>query len=114
MVAERKFELEPDVDPADRSLLLVWQNPKTRHFARVGEFSRLESGNYRFRYVQEIRRLADFAPLDEYPHFDRDYVLRMSPPSSRTGSCRVAVIHIRSSCHGLAYRATESKSRWRY
>jgi hypothetical protein len=60
--------------PRSRRLLLIWQNPKTRSFVRVGELAHLVDGRYSFRYLATASSDPDFFALDEYPFVDRAYV----------------------------------------
>ena len=62
-----------------RRLLLIWQNPKTRMFVRVGELSHLVDGRYSFRYLESVSRDHDFFALDEYPFIDKTYVSESLP-----------------------------------
>ncbi len=47
--------LEPavvDLSTSRRSLLLVWQNPNTRQFLKVGQLDALDHGRFAFRYLE--------------------------------------------------------------
>lgn len=50
-----------------RTLTLIWQNPATRRFVKVGRFDALPSGSYAFQYLPSAFEDRDFAPLEEYP-----------------------------------------------
>lgn len=54
-------------------VLLIWQNPTTRWFSRVGALERLTDGRYAFRYLPAAEDPA-FYPLAEFPKLDAIYV----------------------------------------
>lgn len=54
-------------------LLLIWQDPETRAFVRVGELDHLNDGRYAFRYL-DAARTGDFQPLVEFPDLDALYL----------------------------------------
>lgn len=60
--------------PVSRSLFLIWQNPLTRRFIRVGELSELIDGGYSFAYTHEARDADGFFPLTQFPDIERTYV----------------------------------------
>jgi hypothetical protein len=75
MNATHRIEALPaSVSEATRSLLVIWQNPATRKFQKIGRLSHLVDGSYSFSYLDDDHRDPDFFPLDEYPEFDRVYV----------------------------------------
>lgn len=45
----------PAID-AKRRLFLIWQNPDTRQFIRVGMLSELVDGRYAFEYTEDAAR----------------------------------------------------------
>ncbi|NLE78069.1 MAG: hypothetical protein GX610_00530 [Rhodococcus sp.] len=57
-----------------RKLFLIWQNPKSRQFVRVGALSELVDGRYGFEYTDDARSATDFHPLTQFPDLDRSYV----------------------------------------
>ena len=57
-----------------RSLLVIWQNPTSRVFTKVGQLDQLVDGRYAFRYLPPASEDPDFFPLDEFPHVERAYV----------------------------------------
>ncbi len=59
---------------AVRRLLVVWQNPATRRFVRVGELDELADGRMAFSYLESAADDPDFFPLDEFPDLSRSYV----------------------------------------
>lgn len=68
----------PSVGSAGR-LLLIWQNPNTRAFVRVGALDQLVDGRYTFRYLNPARQDDGFQPLVEFPDLDAVYVSRELP-----------------------------------
>lgn len=64
---------ESFVVPSIRRLLVVWQDPASRRFIRVGRLDELEDGRYAFRYLAEART-EDFSPLVQFPDLDALYV----------------------------------------
>lgn len=62
----------PTID-ARRRLFLIWQNPDTRQFIRVGVLAELVDGRYAFEYTDGAD--ADgFHPLVQFPDVRRTYV----------------------------------------
>lgn len=57
-----------------RCLFLIWQNPESRQFIRVGALSELADGQYSFAYTDDARTAPDFYPLTQFPDWDRAYV----------------------------------------
>jgi hypothetical protein len=57
-----------------RRLLLIWQNPKSQRFVRVGELDELADGRMAFSYLPGATADPDFFPLDEFPDRSRSYV----------------------------------------
>lgn len=56
-----------------RRLFLIWQNPDTRRFIRVGVLSELVDGRYAFEYTDGAE--ADgFHPLVQFPDINKAYV----------------------------------------
>jgi len=56
-----------------RRLVLVWQDPVTRRFVRVGHLDEFASGRYTFSYDAGAST-ASFDPLAEFPSIDGTYV----------------------------------------
>lgn len=56
-----------------RRLLVVWQDPASRRFIRVGRLDELEDGRFTFRYLREART-KNFSPLVQFPDLDAIYV----------------------------------------
>ncbi|WP_353649562.1 HIRAN domain-containing protein [Nakamurella sp. A5-74] len=56
-----------------RTLLLIWQNPDTRVFRRVGELVELADGMFTFRYLDGARDDGAFRPLAQFPDLERLY-----------------------------------------
>ena len=65
---------EVDLGTSRRSLLLVWQNPDSRRFIKVGQLDVLVDGRFAFRYLPGARADSQFLKLDEYPDRDAVYV----------------------------------------
>lgn len=65
----------PVLDAAERTrtLLLVWQDPRTRAFVRVGRLRHLVNGGYEFSYLASASEQPDFNPLVEFPELDKVY-----------------------------------------
>ncbi len=57
-----------------RSLLVIWQNPTSPVFTKVGQLDQLVYGRYAFRYLPPASEDPDFFPLDEFPQVERAYV----------------------------------------
>lgn len=57
-----------------RRLFVIWQNPASRQFVRVGILSELVDGRYAFAYTDDVHTVADFYPLTQFPDLDRTYV----------------------------------------
>lgn len=70
---------KPGASASTRRLLLVWQNPETRKFLRVGELDQLPDGGFAFTYLESSRSDPDFFPLDEFPDQSRSYVTDQLP-----------------------------------
>ncbi len=67
-----RVAVAPVID-AKRRLFLIWQNPDTRKFIRVGMLSELVDGRYVFQYTGGA--VADgFHPLVQFPDVSRIYV----------------------------------------
>ncbi len=60
--------------PVARSLLLIWQEPISRAFVKVGQLDCLTDGRYAFRYLERARQETGFYPLAEFPRLDAPYV----------------------------------------
>lgn len=64
--------ITPAVDVRQR-LFLIWQNPDSRQFVRVGVLSELVDGRYAFEYTSGAN--ADgFHPLVQFPDVNKTYV----------------------------------------
>ncbi|WP_067971203.1 HIRAN domain-containing protein [Mycolicibacter icosiumassiliensis] len=62
----------PAID-ARRRLFLIWQNPETRQFIRVGILSELVDGRYAFAYTDGAQS-DGFNPLVQFPDVNETYV----------------------------------------
>lgn len=65
--------------PVARRLYLIWQNPQTRQFVRVGELSELTDGRYAFAYTRDAHHTKDFYPLTQFPDMSRIYMSASLP-----------------------------------
>lgn len=65
---------ELDLTSSRRTLVLVWQNPVSRRFSKVGQLDALPGGRFAFRYLPSAWEDAEFQPLLEYPDRDAAYV----------------------------------------
>lgn len=74
MATELRKRDDVDLATSRRSLVLVWQNPRTRRFTKVGQLDALPGGRFAFHYLPSGRDDADFQALDEYPQRDGVYV----------------------------------------
>ena len=61
-----------------RRLVLVWQDPATRGFTRVGHLDELVSGRFAFAYDAGAHT-DGFVPLAEFPDLERPYVTDRLP-----------------------------------
>ncbi len=64
---------------AKRRLFLIWQNPGTRQFIRVGLLSELVDGRYVFEYTADVEAADGFHPLAQFPDVNRTYVSNALP-----------------------------------
>lgn len=65
---------DPALTSVRRSLLLVWQNPESRRFLRIGRIDLLAHGRFAFRYDQESVGDPEFVALIDYPDVDAVYL----------------------------------------
>lgn len=56
-----------------RRLFVVWQNPSTRRFVRVGHLDQLQDGEYEFAYEPAAEDVDGFPGFAAFPDFDRRY-----------------------------------------
>ncbi|WP_166866682.1 HIRAN domain-containing protein [Salinibacterium sp. ZJ70] len=61
-----------------RTLLLVWQDPNSRRFMKMGQLDALEGNEYAFHYLPEATH-PGFAPVAEFPLLDVAYVSNELP-----------------------------------
>jgi hypothetical protein len=52
---------------SSRRLLVIWQNPETRNFCRIGQLDHLTDGRYVFNYSNAETASPDFRALHEFP-----------------------------------------------
>ena len=60
-----------------RRLLVIWQEPASRRFVKVGRLTELPSG-YRFEYLEGSKD-PNFEPLHSFPELDRTYSTEQLP-----------------------------------
>ncbi|GAA1681190.1 HIRAN domain-containing protein [Microbacterium lacus] len=63
-----------DLTASRKTLILVWQNPVTRLFVKVGQLDALPGGRFAFQYLPGAWNDPAFVPLLEYPDRDTAYV----------------------------------------
>lgn len=75
MVANAPYQVvsAPGLEVA-RRLFLIWQNPDSRKFVRVGVLSELADGRYAFEYTEDAISADGFYPLAQFPDMRRIYV----------------------------------------
>lgn len=56
------------------TLVLVWQNPTTGRFVKVGQFDALPDAHFAFQYLPSAWDDGDFSPLLEYPDGEAAYL----------------------------------------
>ena len=75
MVTDGLTRVVPVVDAAvSRRLFLIWQNPESRKFIRVGSLYELVDGRFAFAYTDDAGAAEDFYPLTQFPDVDRIYL----------------------------------------
>lgn len=74
MATELLSRAEVDFATSRRSLLLVWQNPESGRFIKVGQLDVLADGRFAFHYLPGAATDPQFLELDEYPERDAVYV----------------------------------------
>lgn len=63
-----------DLTASRKTLILVWQNPVSRLFVKVGQLDALPAGRFAFQYLPGAWNDPAFIPLLEYPDRDTAYV----------------------------------------
>lgn len=63
-----------DLGQSRRTLVLVWQNPVSHRFVKVGQLDALPGSRFAFRYLPTAWTDPKFNPLLEYPDPDAAYV----------------------------------------
>ncbi|MFF2087489.1 HIRAN domain-containing protein [Nocardia sp. NPDC058176] len=75
MVTDALSRAVPAFDArVSRRLFLIWQNPASRQFVRVGMLSELSDGRYAFEYTDQVHSAEGFFPLTQFPELDGTYV----------------------------------------
>jgi hypothetical protein len=67
MPASAAPELVATAPPVARRLLLIWQNPHTRQFVKVGQLDASADGDFLFTYLPAAQSEPNFAPLAQFP-----------------------------------------------
>lgn len=74
-MATKSVELNRlDLTDSRRTLVLVWQNPVSHRFVKVGQLDALPAGRVAFQYLPTAWDDPDFVPLLEYPDRHTAYV----------------------------------------
>lgn len=68
-----------DLSTSRRALVLVWQNPDTRRFVRVGQIDALPGDRFAFHYLTGAEAESGFVALDEFPNLNQVYVSNEIP-----------------------------------
>jgi len=74
MATEALDPLRLDLASSRRTLILVWQNPVSRRFVKVGQLDALSEGRFSFQYLGSAWDDAEFTTLLEYPDRNAAYV----------------------------------------
>jgi len=69
-----------DASQSLRTLLLIWKNPDTGRYTKVGQLARLDHDRYAFYYVDEARDEPGFTPLLAFPDRDTVFISDTLPP----------------------------------
>lgn len=79
MTTELLSATEVDFANSRRALLLVWQNPESRKFIKVGQLDVLSDGRFAFRYLPGVSSDGVTITLVDYPERDAVYVSDQLP-----------------------------------
>lgn len=63
-----------DLAASRRALILVWQNPESHRFIKVGQLDALPAGRFAFQYLPSAWADPQFVPLLEFPDRGAAYV----------------------------------------
>lgn len=63
-----------DLSTSRATLILVWQNPVSRRFVKVGQLDALPGRRFVFRYLESAWDDSAFVPLAEFPGRDVAYI----------------------------------------
>lgn len=69
-----------DVSQSRRTLLLIWKNPSTGRYTKIGQLARLDGQRYAFYYLDEAWEEPEFAPLLAFPDRNSVVVSDALPP----------------------------------
>ena len=70
---------ELDLTSSRKTLLVLWRNPTSNRFAKVGQVDALPDGHVAFQYLDSAWKDPDFSPLIEYPDRNAAYVSNELP-----------------------------------
>lgn len=79
MATETLERADLDLSLSRKALVLIWQNPETRRFVKVGQVDSLPDGYVAFHYLDSAWDDPSFVPLMEYPDRDLAYVSNELP-----------------------------------
>lgn len=74
MATQALSPLQVDLATSRRTLVLVWQNPVSRRFVKVGQLDALSGGRFSFQYLDTAWDDPEFNTLLEYPDRTAAYV----------------------------------------
>ncbi len=74
MATEALDPQQLDLASSRRTLVLVWQNPVSRRFVKIGQLDALSAGRFSFQYLQTAWDDPEFNTLMEYPDRNAAYV----------------------------------------
>ena len=79
MSLHHELSIDPNSVDQPRTLLLIWQDPVSRKFVRVGSLQQLVGGSYVFQYSSDVDSLEGFSPLSEFPELSGVYASESLP-----------------------------------
>lgn len=79
MSLRHKLSVDSHSVDQPRTLLLIWQDPASRKFVRVGSLQHLDGGSYVFQYSSDVESLEGFSPLSEFPELSGVYASESLP-----------------------------------
>lgn len=79
MAAQVLDRTDPGKLDSSRRLLVIWQNPETRRFCRIGQLDHKTDGSYIFEYTAANTGSPDFRTLHEFPDTSITYESKSLP-----------------------------------